>query len=43
MEPILIIGVVALLIPLVWYIATYNRFVRLKHTVKESWADIDDS
>jgi LemA protein len=41
MEPILIIGIVALLIPLVWYIATYNRFVRLKHTVKESWADID--
>lgn len=41
MEPALIIGVVILLIPLVWYIATYNRFVRLKHTVKESWADID--
>ena len=37
----LIIGGVILLVPLIWLIATYNRFVRLKHGVKESWADID--
>ena len=41
MEPVLIVGAVAILLPLIWWIATYNRFVRLKHTVKESWADID--
>lgn len=41
MEPIFIIVGIAILIPLIWWIATYNRFIRLKHTVKESWADID--
>lgn len=40
MEILIVVAVVAL-VPLVWWIATYNRFVRLKHTVKESWADID--
>ena len=33
--------VAAVLVPLIWWIVTYNRFVRLRHTVKESWADID--
>ena len=32
---------IVLLLPLVWWIAVYNRFVRLRHTVKESWSDID--
>lgn len=41
MEPVLIVVAVVVLVPLVWWIATYNRFVRLKHTVKESWSDID--
>ena len=40
MEVLIPVGVVVLVL-LVWWIATYNRFVRLKHTVKESWADID--
>lgn len=40
MEILLVVAVVVL-VPLVWWIVTYNRFVRLKHTVKESWADID--
>ncbi len=30
-----------LLVPIVWWIVTYNRFVRLRHAVNESWADID--
>ena len=30
-----------LLLALIWLIATYNRFVRLRHHIKESWADID--
>ena len=38
---ILIPVVIVLLVPLLWWIVTYNRFVRLKHGVKESWADID--
>ena len=44
MEPglvILIVVAVAVLVPLLWWIATHNRFVRLRHAVKESWADID--
>ena len=41
MEPVLIVGGIAILLPLIWWIVTYNRFIRLKHTVKESWADID--
>ena len=40
MEPLVVIGVVVL-IGLIWLIAVYNRFVRLKHAVKESWAGID--
>lgn len=35
-----IIGV-ALLVPLVWAIATYNRFVGLRQHMNESWSDID--
>ena len=38
---VLIAAAVVVLVPLVWWIATYNRFVRLKHTVRESWADVD--
>jgi LemA protein len=29
------------LLPLIWVIATFNRFVRLRQHIKESWADID--
>lgn len=44
MEPwivILIIVGVVLLVPLIWVIATYNRFVRLRQHIHESWSDID--
>ena len=44
MDPGLIILVVAVslvLLPLVWFIATYNRFVRLRQHLLESWSDID--
>ncbi len=33
--------VAAVLVPLTWLVATYNRFVRLRQHIKESWADID--
>jgi LemA protein len=31
----------AVLLPVIWLIATFNRFVRLRQHIKESWADID--
>ena len=31
----------AILLPIVWFVAVHNRGVRLKQAVKESWADID--
>ncbi len=40
-EPIVWIVVGVLLIGALWWIAIYNRFVRLKAHVKESWAGID--
>jgi LemA protein len=30
-----------ILLPLIWIIATFNRFVRLRQHIRESWADID--
>lgn len=30
-----------LVLALVWFVANYNRFVRLRSAIKESWADID--
>jgi LemA protein len=41
MEPWLIVAIVVVLVPAIWWIAVYNRFVRLKHTVAESWSGID--
>ena len=42
-EGIIILGIIAaaVLLPLIWFIATFNRFVRLRQHIKESWADID--
>jgi LemA protein len=41
MEILIPVAAVVVLVPLVWWIVTYNRFVRLKHGIKESWADVD--
>ena len=30
-----------LLMPVVWLIAMFNRFIRLRQHIKESWADVD--
>ena len=40
-DPVVVIIIAGCVIPLIWVIVTYNRFIRLKHTIKESWADID--
>ncbi|MCC6661051.1 MAG: LemA family protein [Phycisphaerales bacterium] len=37
----LIIAAVAVLVPLAWVVATYNRFVHLRQYIRESWSDID--
>jgi len=37
--PIIVVAFFAL--PLVWFIATYNRFVRLRQHIRESWSGID--
>lgn len=36
-----IVAGVAVLVPAIWWIAVYNRFVRLRHAVRESWAGIE--
>jgi LemA protein len=38
--PLLIFAAV-LLLPLVWLIANYNRFVRVRQHISESWSDVD--
>jgi LemA protein len=35
-----VVGVLALLL-LIWLIGTFNRFIRLRQYLRESWADID--
>jgi len=43
-EPLFIVLIVigaVLLVPIIWLIATYNRFVGLRQHIKESWSDID--
>jgi LemA protein len=37
---LLILGAAALLI-LIWLVAGFNRFIRLRQHIKESWSDID--
>ncbi len=40
-SPVLWIVLAVVLVALFWTIANYNRFVRLRHHVRESWADVD--
>jgi LemA protein len=39
--PVLILAAVALGLPLVWLIATYNIFVRLRQHLRESWSAVE--
>ncbi len=41
MGPEVIVPLALVAVALLWLIVTYNRFVRLKLHVRESWADID--
>ncbi len=40
MEPIYVLLAV-LLVPLIWFIATYNKLVRLRNHCTEAWSNID--
>jgi LemA protein len=41
MDGLVVVLVLVVAVPLVWWIVVYNRCVRLRHAVEESWADID--
>lgn len=41
MQFVVIAVVLIVLLSIVWLIVNYNRFARLRHHLKESWADID--
>lgn len=43
MEQFLVLGIVAaiVILPLVWLIANFNRFARVRQHIRESWADIE--
>jgi LemA protein len=38
---VLLLIAAAVLVPLIWLIGTFNRFVRLRQHIRESWAGID--
>lgn len=37
----LVLVLIGVGVPLIWLIATYNRFIALKQHLRESWSDID--
>ncbi len=43
MEPVIFLAVLAavVILPLIWLIANYNRFVRVRQHIRESWSDIE--
>jgi LemA protein len=41
MEPWIIVVAAVVIIPLTWFIRTYNRFVDLRQHIKSAWAGID--
>lgn len=43
MEPLIVLGIFAaiVILPLVWLIANFNRFARVRQHIRESWSDIE--
>lgn len=41
MEPIIIFSAFLLFVSVAWFIRTYNRFIKYKNSVEESWSAID--
>jgi LemA protein len=38
--PLIVVGVI-ILVPLAYVLGTYNRLVRLRNTIRESWSNVD--
>jgi LemA protein len=43
MEPLIVLAIIAAiaLLPMIWLIANFNRFTRVRQHIRESWADIE--
>ncbi len=41
MNPVIVVAIVIAMLVAIWALATFNRFVRLKNHLKESWSDVD--
>jgi LemA protein len=41
MTPIFVLGAFVLLVVVAWSITTYNRFIKYKNAIEESWSGID--
>lgn len=41
MEPIIIFSVFFLIVSVIWLIGTYNKFIKFKNRIEESWSGID--
>ena len=41
MEPIVVLVIFVLFVPVAWFIATYNRFIKYKNRIEEAWSGID--
>lgn len=39
--PVLIIALILVLLPIVWFVAQYNSLVSLRNYIAESWANVD--
>jgi LemA protein len=40
-SPVLIVALIVVGVPGLWFIVTLNRFVRLRNLIRESWANVD--
>jgi LemA protein len=43
MDQLVVLGIIAgvLILPMIWFIANFNRLTRVRQHVRESWADIE--
>jgi LemA protein len=43
MDGVIVLGMIAaiLVLPLIWLVANFNRFARVRQHIRESWADIE--
>lgn len=41
MEPFIIVLIVLIVAPIAWIVSTYNKFIKYKNLIEESWSSID--